>query len=395
MPHMVPQDQAQTKAEPPESLHKLVHQAGIKINGPASTDMQVYSPEVYSRLLRRGSLGLGEAYMEDLWEAEDLAGFFTQVLQHDLNAQVRSWKQLPLWGLYLKQLLLNPQSRSRAFQVGQQHYDTDKSIFTTMLDKSLTYSCGYWRHAKNLNQAQEHKMDLICRKLQLQPGEKLLDIGCGWGSMARHAAQNYGVEVLGITVSQEQQQEARQRNEGLPVRFELQDYRDLQRQFDKVVSIGMFEHVGPKNHRTFFRKVHELLKPEGLFLLHTIGSHVTNNRMDPWIEKYIFPNGKIPSAPEIASASEELFILEDWHNFGLDYDRTLSAWWENFKAAWPQLEQNYSRQFLRMWKYYLQSCAGFFRSRQGQLWQLVFSHRQRPATYRGIRCWQCDKPAAS
>ena len=236
-----------------------------------------------------------------------------------------------------------------------------------------------------MEQAQFNKLDMICHKLELKPGERVLDIGCGWGGLARHAAQYYGVEVIGITVSKEQQKLARERCLGLPVTIELMDYRNLTGTFDKIVSVGMFEHVGSKNYPAYFDTANRLLRDQGLFLLHTIGRHRTAATVDSWIDKYIFPNGKIPSAKEIASVVEDRFLIEDWHNFGQDYDLTLMAWWHNFDRAWPRLASKYSQRFYRMWKYYLLSCAGFFRSRQGQLWQVVLSKRTRREVYRSIR----------
>jgi cyclopropane-fatty-acyl-phospholipid synthase len=254
-----------------------------------------------------------------------------------------------------------------------------------MLDPSMSYSCAYWPEASSLDEAQRNKLDMICRKLDLQPGERLLDIGCGWGGLAQYAAQNYGVEVFGITVSEEQRKLALERCVGLPVTIELQDYRKLSGQFDKIVSVGMFEHVGPKNYKTFFTIAERLLKDQGLFLLHTIGSYRSTLKLDPWIDKYVFPNGRLPSAAEIAGAVENRFLIEDWHNFGTDYDRTLMAWWEKFENSWSALEEKYGGRFYRMWKYYLMSCAGFFRARQGQLWQVVLSKRMHAGVYRSVR----------
>lgn len=249
----------------------------------------------------------------------------------------------------------------------------------------MSYSCAYWHNARGLEEAQQKKLDMICRKLELQPGERLLEIGCGWGGLARYAAEHYGVEVVGITVSKEQQKLARERCAGLPVSIEFMDYRNLTETFDKVVSVGMFEHVGPKNYPAYFDTVHRVLKGNGLFLLHTIGNYTTSPRTDAWLDKYIFPNGKLPSAREMTTVLEDRFLIEDWHNFGADYDRTLMAWWENFDKAWPSLGSKYSNRFYRMWKYYLMSSAGFFRSRQGQLWQLVLSKREREGIYRSVR----------
>jgi cyclopropane-fatty-acyl-phospholipid synthase len=242
-----------------------------------------------------------------------------------------------------------------------------------MLDPQMQYSCAYWKDAERLEDAQIAKLRLICEKLQLKPGMRVLDIGCGWGGLAQFMAQNYAVSVVGVTISAEQQKHAQQRCLGLDVDIRLQDYRDLNDQFDRIVSVGMFEHVGPKNYDTYFTVVDRNLKPDGLFLLHTIGSRRTDHNVDPWIDRYIFPNGCLPSVRQIANASESHFVMEDWHNFGADYDKTLMAWHERFLASWPEIADNYSERFKRMFSYYLNACAGAFRARDIQLWQVVFS----------------------
>ena len=369
----------------PAVLRELSALAGVHFNGKRPWDIQVHDPVLYGRVLCQGSLGLGEAYMDGLWDAKALDEMFTRLLRADVDEKLSGRARLRLMGVYLRHSLLNLQSSRRAFQVGERHYDIGNDVFEAMLDRSMSYSCGYWRYADSLDQAQHDKLDMICRKLELRPGERLLEIGCGWGGLAWHAARYFGVEVTGITVSREQQALALERCAGLPVRIELMDYRELEGEFDKVVSVGMFEHVGPKNYPVYFDAVGRLLKDGGLFLLHTIGIHVTSSTCDPWIDRYIFPNGKLPSAREISEVVEGRFLIEDWHNFGQDYDRTLMAWWENFDHAWPRLESRYGPRFYRMWKYYLLSCAGFFRSRQGQLWQLVLSKRGRESMYRSVR----------
>ncbi|SCZ61021.1 cyclopropane fatty acyl phospholipid synthase [Thiohalomonas denitrificans] len=371
--------------EAPAILERLAAEAGIRFMGDCPWDIQVHDAAVYQRVLSQGSVGFGEAYMDGLWDAPALDQLFTRLLRSDIDEKLVGWARIKLFGELLRQRLFNLQTRGRAFQVGEQHYDIGNDVFRAMLDPTMSYSCGYWRGAKNLDQAQFHKLDLICRKLELRPGEQLLDIGCGWGGLARHAAEYYGVEVTGVTISREQQALARERCAGLPVKIELADYRELRGQFDKLVSVGMFEHVGPKNYTAYFDTAARLLKDDGLFLLHTIGIHATSSGVDPWIDRYIFRNGKLPSAHEISRVMDGRFTIEDWHNFGADYDRTLMAWWDNFEAAWPRLERKYGRRFYRMWKYYLLSCAGFFRSGQGQLWQLVLSKRERNRTYRSIR----------
>ena len=371
--------------EPPALIRDLAAEAGITINGDAPWDIQVLDERVYRRILTNGSLGFGEAYMDGMWECERLDRLFYQLHGVDAEEKIGGWSQLRLLTEILRHSLFNLQADHRAFQVGEQHYDIGNDVFEAMLDPTMSYSCGYWHNATDLADAQQKKLDLICRKLELQRGERLLEIGCGWGGLARYAAEHYGVEVVGVTVSKEQQKLARERCAGLPVSIELMDYRDLGERFDKVVSVGMFEHVGPKNYATYFDTVGRTLKDDGLFLLHTIGTAVTTPRTDAWIDRYIFPNGKLPSAREIASSLEGRFLIEDWHNFGHDYDRTLMAWWKNFDQAWPRLETRYSKRFYRMWKYYLLSCAGFFRARQGQLWQLVLSKKEREWVYRSVR----------
>ena len=372
----------------PPVLNALAVKAGFRFNGDGPFDVRVKDSRLYRRILMQGSLGFGEAYMDGWWECDHLDQLFHRLLTVDADQSIDRWMRLRLVGEILRHALFNLQSSQRAFQVGEQHYDIGNDVFTTMLDSNLIYSCGYWAKAETLEEAQRDKLDMICRKLELKPGDRLLDIGCGWGGLAGYAARHYGVEVLGITVSEEQQKLARERCADLPVRIELQDYRELDGQFgcfDKIVSVGMFEHVGPKNYRRFFTIAERLLKDHGLFLLHTIGNYKTTLKLDPWIDKYIFPNGRLPSAVAIAKALERRFLIEDWHNFGADYDRTLMAWWERFENGWSALEGKYGARFYRLWRYYLMSCAGFFRARQGQLWQLVLSKRAYPGVYRSVR----------
>ncbi|MDP1644050.1 MAG: cyclopropane fatty acyl phospholipid synthase [Thiobacillus sp.] len=380
-----PAGNAPALQDPPAVIRDLTAKAGISINGDAPWDIQVFDEDVYRLILAKGSLGFGEAYMDGMWECERLDQLFHRLLSTNAEEKIDSWARLRLLGEILRHSLFNLQSNQRAFQVGEQHYDIGNDVFEAMLDSTMSYSCAYWHNAAGLQDAQQKKLDMICRKLELQRGERLLEIGCGWGGLARFAAEHYGVEVVGITISKEQQKLARERCVGLPVSIELMDYRDLTERFDKIVSVGMFEHVGPKNYAVYFDTVHRTLKDDGLFLLHTIGNSITSPKADAWIDKYIFQNGKLPSAKEIASALERRFLIEDWHNFGSDYDHTLMAWWENFDKAWPSLEGKYGKRFYRMWKYYLMCCAGFFRSRQGQLWQVVLSKSERGSVYRSVR----------
>ena len=378
-----------TEARPPKILAQLLEPTGVRLNGNRPWDIRVHDRSVYARVLRDGSLGFGESYMAGAWDSDRLDETMERLLSHAMDRVLHGVARLRFAAAWLVAQLVNRQSRDRAFQVGEHHYDIGNDVYRAMLDPTMSYSCGYWRDAETLEQAQQHKLELICRKLELAPGQRLLDIGCGWGGLCHHAARHHGVEAVGITVSREQLRVARERCAGLPVQLELMDYRDLPERFpqgfDRVVSVGMFEHVGPRNYDTYFEVARRMLDDDGLFLLHTIGNSLTYTISDPWIDRYIFPNGKVPSAQQVARAIETRFVFEDWHNFGQDYDRTLMAWWQRFDAAWPTLQSHYDAAFYRMWKYYLMCCAAYFRSRQGQLWQIVLSKPSRRAVYRSIR----------
>ena len=366
-------------------IDSILRRCGIHLNGSNPIDIKINNPDIYKKVITRWSLGLGESYMDGDWDCEQLDEAFNRLLRLDVD-QLALGVTLTRSGWDIARTrLFNLQSKSRSRIVGTVHYDIGNDLFERMLDPHMIYSCGYWESAKDLAEAQEHKLKMICEKLDLRPGEKLLEIGCGWGGLAAYAAKHYNVQVLGITISQEQQRLAQTRCAGLPVQIELMDYRELNGQFDKIVSVGMFEHVGNRNYRGYFKQAFQLLKDDGLFLLHSIGSNITTHATDPWINKYIFPNGKIPSPIEIAKNIDQLFLIEDWHNFGQDYDKTLMSWHDNFEQSWPSLCSNYDQKFYRMWKYYLLSSAGYFRSRQGQLWQIVLSKRSKRSTYRSCR----------
>jgi len=371
------------KMKSSEIIKNIAATAGISVNGKNPWDVQVHNDNFYLRVLKNGSLGLGESYMDGWWDCAELDQFFYRVMLSDLERAVGKDWRLIAQGIFTT--LFNRQSRSRAFKVGEAHYDIGNDVFSAMLDKRMTYTCGYWKGASNLDEAQENKLELVCQKLGLTPGMKVLDIGCGWGSFAKYAAEKYGVNVVGITVSKEQVELGKKLCEGLAVDIRLQDYREISEKFDRIVSLGMFEHVGYKNYRAFMEIARKCLEEDGLFLLHTIGSDVSRITVDPWTDKYIFPNGMLPSIRQISSSIESLFVMEDWHNFGADYDKTLMAWFENFNSHWDELKLKYPERFYRMWKYYLLSSAGMFRARKGQLWQMVLSPKGVPGGYRSVR----------
>jgi len=363
-------------------IEELLHSVDIRIDGDRPWDITIHNPELFSRLLAKGTLGFGEAYMDGWWDCEALDEFVHRVFRAELADKIRSPRELVD---LLKARLTNRQSRSRAYHVGKHHYDIGNDLYERMLDKRMIYSCAYWKEADDLESAQEAKLELVCRKLMLEPGMSVLDIGCGWGGTARYLAERYGVHVTGITVSRQQAELAKERCQGLDVTILLEDYRNVEGRFDRILSIGMFEHVGYKNYRTYMRTCRRLLHDDGLFLLHTIGNNRSVHTTEPWIERYIFPNSMLPSAKQISQAFDGLFVLEDWHNFGADYDRTLMSWYANFHRRWQEIAEKYGDRFYRMWRYYLLSCAGSFRARKNQLWQIVLSPRGVPGGYHAPR----------
>jgi cyclopropane-fatty-acyl-phospholipid synthase len=367
----------------------ILAKAGIVPNGNAPWDIKINDPRFYCRVLLEGSLGLGESYMEGWWDCERLDQFFARILRTG-EPLFAALSPIAL-AMFFKSHLMNLAPKSKAFVIGEKHYDLGNDFFQAMLDPAtMSYSCGYFKNVSSLRDAQVAKLDLICHKLHLRPGQRVLEIGCGWGSFAHHAVTRYGVSVVGLTVSKEQTVLARERCKGLPVKIQLRDYRDLyDEQFDRVVSIGMFEHVEPKNYRTYMRVVEKCLHPEGLFLLHTIGKRGgIFNSPDPWIRKYIFPVGQIPTRRQIEKSSEGFSII-DWHEFGQFYDLTLMAWHKQFSSAWGELQAAYGEKvdgkFRRMWEYYLLACAGAFRARNLELWQMVLCHPDMHRAYRSVR----------
>lgn len=358
---------------------ELLQKASINIDGTRPWDMRLHNPDASARALAQGSLGLGEGYMDGDWDADQLDEFFARLLRTRLTEEIRP---LRLMGLTIAAKFLNRQTIKRSRQVGEVHYDLGNEFYEAMLDSRLTYTCGYWEKAQTLQEAQEAKLDLICRKLKLEPGMRVLDIGCGWGSFMAFAAERYKVKATGVSISKEQVAWAKARYPNLALDFRLQDYRELNESFDAIASVGMFEHVGRLNYREYMQVAHRCLNDKGLFLLHTIGKNMRNSTPDPWIDKYIFPNGDLPSIGQIGDAVDNLFVVEDLHNFGADYDKTLMAWAHNFEQVWPRFEARLGKRFYRMWRYYLLSCAGAFRARDIQLWQWVLSRKGVPGGYR-------------
>ncbi|MFZ2508948.1 MAG: cyclopropane fatty acyl phospholipid synthase [Steroidobacteraceae bacterium] len=356
---------------PRDRIQQLLDTADVRLDGGRSWDIRVHDESFLNRVLAHGSLALGESYMDGSWDCAELDAMLCRLLEARLDRRVRT---LDDYWFAARARLFNL-SRRRPFEIGRRHYDLGNELYRAMLGRRMVYSCAYWRRAGDLDQAQEHKLDLVCRKLGLAPGMQVLDIGCGWGEALEYAATHYGVGGVGVTVSEQQARSARELCHGLPIDIRLQDYRGVSGRFDRLFSIGMFEHVGVANYRRYFEFARARLADDGLFLLHTIGSDESVHTNDPWIGKYIFPNSMLPSAAQITAAIEDLFIIEDWHNFGTDYDRTLIAWRDNVGRAWQDLGERYDAGFRRMWHYYLSTSMASFRARRSQLWQIVLSPR--------------------
>jgi cyclopropane-fatty-acyl-phospholipid synthase len=349
-------------------IERLFGECGVDIDGPNAWDIQVHHEDFYSRVLADGSLGLGESYMDGWWDVRDLDGFIYRLLAANLDDRVRTWRHALAW---LTAAFLNLQRRSRAFEVGERHYDLGNEFYEGMLDRRMMYSCAYWEGAHTLDAAQEAKLSLTFGKLGLRPANRVLDVGCGWGGALKYAAEKFGITGVGVTIAREQAAYARRSCEGLPIAIRLQDYREMREKFDHVFSIGMFEHVGVRNYRKYMRVVRRCLHPGGRFLLHTIGGFKSTNHTDPWIHRYIFPNSMIPSRAQIERAVEGLFTDKGWQSFGEHYERTLLAWRANFERSWSRMASRYDERFRRMWHYYLSSCAAAFRARKLDVWQVL------------------------
>jgi len=369
----------------------MLSPSDVSIGETQPWDIQVNNPRFFRRILDGGRLALGESYVDGDWDCPSLDEMTCELLEVGVRPPL--WSMRREIALIIASKLVNMQNRRRAWEIGSHHYDLDNEFYQEMLGPSMAYSCALYRNgAQDLTEAQNAKFELVWKKLGLKPGMRILDIGAGWGGFA-HFAASRKVEVVGITVSKEQAAYARERCRGLPVDIHLMSYPDLPKhfgnQFDRVLSIGMFEHVGPKNYGLFMRVNAACLKGDGLAFLHTIGG---SGYPDLWTHRYIFPNGVLPNMRQIVDAVRGVFVIEDIDNFGADYDHTLMAWYENFKTAWPHFVGSHTRngrtfdeRFYRLWEFYLKTAAGAFRARSIHLWQIVLSKRGVPGGYMPVR----------
>lgn len=369
------------------TVKQLLAMADIKVDGKRSQDIKISDERFYDRALSHGSLGVGESYMDGWWNANKLDKFFENAFAADLRDKVsKNWR---LAAYIIKGSLINFQMGKRAYKNAQQHYDIGNDLYEPMLGRTMAYTCGYWdRGAKTLDAAQDAKFELVCQKLGLKKGMKVLDPGCGWGGLSRYMAKNYGCDVTCFTPAKEQIAYIKQHSKGLKVKPILSTWQDYEgkAKFDRIASIGMMEHVGPKNYRRYIEKMSAILNDDGIMVLHTIGGNRSIRRIDPWIDKYIFPGGVLPSVEQLAVCFQGILILEDWHNMSTNYDKTLMAWYDNFKSSYPKLDHDkYDQRFYRMWEFYLLTCAALFRTRQTQLWQIVLSKKGVSGGYKSVR----------
>lgn len=378
--------------------------AGVRIGAKGSHDLAVNDPAFFRRLLGDPLLQFGETYMDGLWDSpavdEVVAKLFSAERDGRISTVLPLWRVPGLAGLalirhgyrYIRDRLTNRQTRARSTTVAEEHYDAGNELYRLMLDPTLTYTSGVWAPGYTLEDAQNAKYDLIARKLGLKPGQRVLDIGSGFGGFARFAAKNYGAKVTGITISIEQLKAARALSAGVEgVEFLYSDYRDIPHRFpkdafDHVVSIEMIEAVGPKNLAEYFQAAHAALKDGGRFVIQAIANNrdVFNN--NPWAGKYIFRDGVAPSTEQVDKAARRAFGRPvDRQRITGHYDKTLMAWHENFTRAWPQLKGEYGERFKRMWDFYLLAAAGLFRAGDIQLDQTVYVKGGRPGEEPRVR----------
>jgi cyclopropane-fatty-acyl-phospholipid synthase len=360
-------------------FENLLEGTDVRLGGDRPWDIRVNRDRLYRRALR-GSLGIGEAYIDGDWDCDALDELFRRVLsvntqKKPLIRAARAWRSF-------QSRVMNLQTRKRSRAVAEEHYDIDHRMYALFLGPWNQYTCCFFDGTNDLERAEVIKLEMLCDKLELKPGMRLLDIGCGWGGFAKYAASTRGCEVTGISLSDEQIRYANDYTHGLPVTIRKLDYRDLPDSglapFDRISIVGMIEHVGYKNYAGLLEIVHQMLKPDGLFLLHTIGNNEHSTVVDPWMEKYIFRNSMAPAMSHLANAAEGRFVVEDWENYGHYYSPTLQAWHDRFNANWDRIRslktaRPFDDRFRRLWNYYLMSSKAAFDVEQLHLWQIVMT----------------------
>lgn len=343
----------------------------------------------FRKVYANPSLGLAESYFLDhAWVCDDLVGLIDRIMKADLLSKLSLVMKLRLvlksLPQFFKTWVFN-KVRSKPYEIGQQHYDKGNSLYKEMLGSDdMTYSCGLWDDADDLKQAHLNNFDRACQNMKLKPGMKVLDVGCGNGSFLKYAAEKYGIEGVGITVSEEQAKFAREFCEDLSIKIMVRDYRELGEEFfgyfDAIASFGMFEHVGPRNHQTYFKMISKYLKPGARFFFHTIANFKKAIFLDPFIFKWIFPSSYVPTIKQVLNAAKEYFIhIETYDVKAENYAKTLAVWYKRFKDGWEsKLRHLYydkvmqGDSFYKMWCYYLASCQALFKVNGKYVLQVVF-----------------------
>jgi len=357
----------------------VLEQADIRVGGDRPWDLRIHHDRFFPRAMR-GTLGVGESYMDGDWDAGSLIEFFRKTM--DAGLQMHPLLRINRVAKEVHARFRNLQTRRRSRAVAEEHYDLDHRMYAQFLGPWNQYTCCFFDGTDDLEEAELCKLEMICDKLEIESGDRVLDIGCGWGGFAKYAASTRGCSVVGISLSDEQIEYARDYTEGLPVEIHRMDYRDLPESplgtFDKVLICGMIEHVGYRNYRQLMKVVHTVLAQDGLFLLHTIGNRHNTAVVEPWIEKYIFRNSMAPSMQQLTRAAADLFVIEDWENYGHYYVPTLQAWHDNFNRNWDRIRaldgpRPFDERFRRMWNFYLMSSRAAFEVEDLHLWHLVMT----------------------
>lgn len=353
---------------------RMLSAADVRLDGARPWDLRVRDPRFYRKAVVQGSIGFGESYMDGWWDTGDLEELFARIIRVGLDRD-RQFAPVHLgYGLFTR--LFNNQTKSRARRVAERHYDFGNDLFFEFLGRYKNYSCGYYDGTDDLDEAQRRKMDLLCRKLGLRAGDRVLDVGGGWGEIARYMADHYGARVTSINISEEQMRFSREHCRGASVEIVKCDYRDLKGTYDKIAVIAMLTHVGHKNYRAFMEKAHACLAPGGTMIIESVGGNRSFSHIDPWIDRYIFPGALIPSVAQFGRAFEGLFVVEDWHNFGPHYVKTLRAWNDRLQQAWPRLKDRYGGdRTRRMFEFFFRMASAAFRERDLQHWHIVLTRK--------------------
>ena len=350
-------------------LEPMLARAGVSIGGKESCDIQVADQRFYRVVLTQGSLGLGEAYLRGWWTCNDLEELSYRLIQSGLY-KASLLLPLPLVA-DLVHATFNQQSKEKSLRVAVQHYSLGNDIFLSFLGSYHNYSCGYYLETDDLDEAQRLKLEKGCRLLDLRPGDRVLDVGGGWGEFARYAATHHGCQVTSINIADEQIKFAKEYCKDASVEVRRCDYRDITGRFDKIMVMAMLTHVGYKNYRQFMEIMARCLEPGGMMLIESVGGHKSMKNCEPWINRYIFPGGVLPSLRQIDAAIAGLFSRKVLDEFGSSYVHTLRAWNRNFLQAWPAHQCRYDERVRLMFEYFFQTVAGAFRAGYLLHWHIL------------------------